>query len=369
MADDVINFTATAKMADGRTLTFTASGVLAQVTAAPAPTTTAPAPAPAPAPTPAPAPAPSTAVYFAADWGWNKPIPATPALSPDSATHAKRMASMGFGVQLNYDSWCPKIVYADASTPLYRVVSSNGIWAMTDVPIPAGAKGTTDSDSHIAIIDKARNKVWDFMGAPTLDVPRYDTLNKEYRVAASFGVYDLDKYGWWDCDALPRGPWVARSSNSSNIAGTIFVDELKAGVIPHALAVCIDVNHLGTTPVPPAKTTDYNGIPGGIPNGSRIQLDPALDLAQFGLGKEAMMIAVALQKYGAYVVDRTNGFAMYLQSKQGMATDPYATMDFKGLIGPAGAWVHQHWRFLAAEAAPVYDSRANHPNMIDLRYA
>jgi len=291
----------------------------------------------------------STAKYFASDSLWNTPIGDRPVLSPNSARIAGLLDASGFGFQLNNNNWAVNIAYADANTPRYTVTDPQGYWKMDGVPLPASANGTKDSDSHLVIIDQSQNKVWDFMGAGNL---------YQSHQAAAFGVYDLNGSGWWDPSAGSGGPWVSRSSNSSSLAGTITPEELKAGHIDHAIAVAADVSLLGHTPALPAKTTDGT-VAGGVPIGSHLQLDPNLDINSLLLGPEAKVIAEALQQYGAYVVDRTNGFAVYMQSKQNLPSDPYTGMNFAGL----DSRLHDHWQVLAPEAPDSYDSVINHPNV------
>jgi hypothetical protein len=64
----------------------------------------------------------------------------------------------------------------------------------------------------------------------------------------------------------------------------------------------------------PASTTDGDSEAELlIPEGARLQLDPALDVEELGLSPEAEVIARALQIYGAYVCDNAGTLALYAQ--------------------------------------------------------
>jgi hypothetical protein len=313
--------------------------------------TPAPQSNPESAPTTAPAtttPAhDSTANFFAADSLWNTPIGDHPALSAQSGHIAQLLDASGFGFQRNLGDWGVNVAVASADTPRHTITDGNpNGWRMDGVPLTPDSVGTHDSDSHLVILDPSQNKVWNFLGAGDL----YHTHK-----AVAFGVFDMDGSGWWDPSAGTGGPWTGRSSNASYLAGLITADELEAGHIDHALAVGIDVSLMADVPAAPARTTDGT-IPGGIPNGTHLQLDPSLDLNSLNLGREAMIVAEALQEYGAFVTERTSGFAVYFQSNQNLPTDPYAGADFTGL----DQRLHEHWQVLQPEAPASYDSVVNH---------
>jgi len=94
------------------------------------------------------------------------------------------------------------------------------------------------------------------------------------------------------------------------VAGLIMHDEMEAGWIPHKLAYACECPALGEYVRPPALWTD-GWLPGGLPEGSVLQLDPALDLAAFDLSRGALVVARALQEFGAVLVDFSGGVTLY----------------------------------------------------------
>jgi hypothetical protein len=285
---------------------------------------------------------------------FNQPIPAEAKLAPRSIkirNQLIRVKTADEPLQLNRDLWTVNVSFAPVDAKRVSVTNADG-WRVDGVPLGEDAFGTSDADGHLVIIDQEKNLVWNF----------YQARRKgDMLTAAAFGVFRLNGPGWWNPNggSVP-GPWSGRSSNASLLGGLIFPEELTAGEIPHALSLSMDVKFMAQKPALPALTTDDHGVPGGIPNGSRLQLDPRLDLDNLGLGREAKIIARAWQKFGAFIVERGTGIAIYFRSVQNLhGQNPYKGMDFTGLTGR----LLQHTRVISPERSYEYDypSRFNPP--------
>ena len=98
---------------------------------------------------------------------------------------------------------------------------------------------------------------------------------------------------------------VARGAGVPYLAGLVRPCEIQAGSIDHAFAFAYDAP--GPDFVFPATKSDGVGTgPLALPEGARLQLDPALTTAQinaWGCNGACLTIAQALQTYGMYVVD------------------------------------------------------------------
>jgi hypothetical protein len=97
--------------------------------------------------------------------------------------------------------------------------------------------------------------------------------------------------------------------------------EIDAGRIDHALAFA----YHAPSPefVYPASKSDggnFGGVAGvDVPEGSRLQLNPALTDADFqamGLNAPARVIARAMQQYGMYVIDNSGSSKIYVEDKR-----------------------------------------------------
>jgi hypothetical protein len=164
------------------------------------------------------------------------------------------------------------------------------------------------------LIDPRQRKAWDFSVAKRLPNGSW--------VASRIDAWDLDGPGfrkpftsWW---------WLygARGSGFPLIAGLIRPEEIEAGEINHALVFASPINRKTTYPggkqqvcSPPASKTDGRGIGFEfIPEGARLQLDPALDLDSLNLSSATKVIAKAMKKYGMYNCDGSSDFNIYFQN-------------------------------------------------------
>ena len=90
--------------------------------------------------------------------------------------------------------------------------------------------------------------------------------------------------------------------------------------------------------------------------GTRLQLDPTLDVTALGLEPGEEAIARALQRYGAYIVDSTdpNSFACYASNASTINPWPYPATWANGITKELFLRMH----VIAPQARPAYDHRA-----------
>ena len=155
--------------------------------------------------------------------------------------------------------------------------------------VPDAAVPNNGSDGSMVIIDAVNHRtieLWQAQRQPNGDL------------SASWGSIN-DLHGTGHTGAGGSGSAISR------VAGVVRLDEFASGTIPHALAVsssyaCRDRFR------PPANQTDgISDLPACLPEGTRLQLDPTIDLNSIsGLTPGEQIIGRTLQMYGAYVVDR-----------------------------------------------------------------
>ena len=256
---------------------------------------------------------------FSAASPWNQRIPANTALDGDSETLIADLASRGPWL-VNMKDWSIPVYFVDADhTPKHDVGDSRpGVYGAgfefpRAIPIPAGAVASPPvqkgSDYHLSLIDKTKGLEWGMWDAQQDASGRWST--------GLGAVTDLNGTGvappWYDS---PRefDSHRARASGFPLVAGLIFVDEIKAGRIDHALAFAYDHCRTGLF-IPPASTSQnaqFDAVGSrGIPMGGRIQLDPAWDVAGSALSPAGKVIARALQEYGAYCSDYAGANVLY----------------------------------------------------------
>lgn len=236
---------------------------------------------------------------FSADSPWNAPIPDDPVIDPKSDRMAGYLAGNGPAVAALAEFGVP-VYGADASTPRYRV-GCRAPWGVCDlarrpVPVPDGARPAPGSDAAMVVVDWAERRSYEFWEAERLPGGGW--------TAGWGGVVDIDGDGYAPDGTLPTGAGVSR------LAGVVRTSELDRGRIPHALVFSTDNACWGDHRYPAAKTDGTSRRPDCIPEGARVQLDPGVDVAALpGLTPAERMVAVALQRHGAYAIDN-GGAAM-----------------------------------------------------------
>jgi hypothetical protein len=238
--------------------------------------------------------------YFQqADWLWG-PIPANPILDANSATWSGYFAAGQHSCSLHdYAAALAEPAAIDGATPRYTVAMTAG-WGDPfgqTMPIPDGIAippmiTTYDDagDAHLSVADPTTNLVFSLWQA--------EKIGNDWQ-AAYGGLAALDGDGRETAGS-------STATNLSRYAAVIRAAEIQAGSIEHALFVSSDIT-AGTFRYPASKSDGDNqaGVATPIPQGSRIQLDPTIDIdAISGITDGEKIIAKALQTYGAFVGDK-----------------------------------------------------------------
>lgn len=221
----------------------------------------------------------------------------------------KASKSQGFVVAVR--SWTVPVYFAGARTPRHDVVLTAD-WApsrrMRSVPIPDHAAPDPEDDASMAVIDPARGCEYDFWGA--------------HRSAGGWTARWANSIRLNGAGVYPRG-LSARGSGFALLAGMIWPEELERGRIEHALVVTYPFTKAGG-PVAPATESDGSSTrQDAIPEGARIQLDPALDLDSLALRPYEKVIARCLQEYGMFVGDSGGGIELEAVHPMSARRDPY----------------------------------------------
>ncbi|MCV7217454.1 hypothetical protein H7J51_19440 [Mycobacterium crocinum] len=225
---------------------------------------------------------------FASDSSWRQPISSKPAIDPNSAAMIAGIQAER-ALHANLVEFGIPIYQVHGDKPSHAVECTGGDWGAcpfgdVSVPIPPDAAPNSGSDGAMVIVDESSSKIYEFWRA----AKHADRWSSE----------------WGAVNSLTGSGWGGSSTGSgaSRLAGVIRVEEVAAGKIPHALA--LQTNNACKTSRPPAiKADGTSERPDCIPEGARLQLDPAVDLHSLGLTKGELAVATAMQRYGGYVVD------------------------------------------------------------------
>jgi hypothetical protein len=266
---------------------------------------------------------------------WNTPVGAA-AVHPDSAAYVAAIADNGRPLTADPDRYTIPVHLFDDQTPR-RAVQLTGHfsayegddWSRTGhgtaptidgVPIPDDAAPSAGSDGQIVMWNPRTGVEYGFWQFRR-DANGNYTATNGYRYRTSAGHYG--RFG----DGL-----AGRGAGLPYLAGLVRRWEVDQGRIDHALAFAYDTPSAAF--VYPASKSDggaRDGLGGTeLPEGTRLQLDPALTEADFdawGLSRPARVIARALQEYGMYVVDVSGSSKIYLEDRITAGWDATITRD------------------------------------------
>ena len=285
--------------------------------------------------------------FFADDSFWNQPIPPGAKVDPRTGRWIRLLETEPGheNFLINCEQWTIPVYEVDASTPLVKV----GLVALTPeeqlhwhtrqerfghgagfdmVPIPATASPDPQADSHMAVVDWGRNLVWDMWALSRNPDGTWKSRTGMVYPADGPGVFSTGAIGVQDGESVHfHGP--SRAAGVPAVAGLIMYDEVMSGEIRHKVAAASRFCAFKEFVFPAAWTDGFTE--GGIPEGSLIQLDPALDLSAFPLTPEERTVCVALQRYGMVLVDLAQGQPVYAE---GLWGHPGRT--WKGKLRPTG---------------------------------
>jgi hypothetical protein len=273
---------------------------------------------------------------------WNQPIPENAETDPRTAKWVKLWETepTGINFKLNCDKWTIPVYEADSTTPLYKVgyvylsPEDKIHWHISkehfghgkgfdSIPIPKTASPDPESDSHMAVVDRKRNLVWDMWALSKDKDNNWKSATGMVYPLDGPGVFKTEDIGVRDGESVHfYGP--SRAAGVPAIAGLIMYDEVMEGEIRHKIAAASRFNAFKEFVFPAAWTDGI--VEGGVPEGATIQLDPNLDLSKYDLTKEEIILCKALQKYGMVLVDIAQGQAIYAE---GLWGQPGKTWDGK----------------------------------------
>ncbi len=265
--------------------------------------------------------------FFSDSSFWNTPLAASPEIDPGNAHFVsllKQEPSGGFGINLH--KWTIPVYEVDETTPRCRVAKhalsagEKESWDSTretfghgpgfddGVPIPKAAVPDPEEDAHFAVVDWKARRAWDTWGFRVKPDGTFESNTGMTYALDGDGVFRTEEFPVVNGESIHfHGP--SRASGVPAIAGLVLYDEVLAGEIRHKLACAIRFPAFQEF-VFPAAWTD-GPVPGGIPEGAVIQLDPALDLSSFDLRPGEKVVARAAQRYGMVVVDYADGSTLY----------------------------------------------------------
>lgn len=268
---------------------------------------------------------PATFQAFSQTSPWNIPIPQNPTIDPHSPEMIANLKSVTGKLTGNYIKWTAPIHVIDSKkAPRVKIkttkqlnteIDPNQDMTVENIPMPSGVWADPSSDGHMVLVDPAVRTAWEFS--------RFQKNTNGTYQASGVVIWNLDGPGWRQAFMGDRW-WTygAIASGLPIIGGIIRPEEIKAGVIKHALLCGMPTILQTSIPgtkyelcSPPAARTDGTGTDyKSIPMGALLQLDPNLNLDALGLSPATKIIARAMQEYGMYVGISSSTFNIYFQN-------------------------------------------------------
>lgn len=246
---------------------------------------------------------------FAEDSPWTLPVPEMPVLDPGSGGMVGALAQNGQALAFIYEFGVPVFV-ADQYTPTYSVRCTQD-WLPCpvegeQVTIPLEAEVEADGSGAMVVIDPGRERIYDFLE------PR--------RTPA--GDWEAARASWTPLGGDGR-PGVS-GAGFNLLAGVVRTSEIRAGRIDHALVFNSGLACVERYRYPATQSSGTSTAPTCLPEGARIQLDPAVDVDAIpGITPGERAVAKALQIYGAYLGGETAGPMGFLFERPTYDADPY----------------------------------------------
>jgi cytoskeletal protein RodZ len=275
------------------------------------PTATTPSPVSPTAPLTTPI-ADLPATPFAPTSVWNQALPASAALDPQSTTYVSNLLSQigSAGLWMNTYQYSTPVFTVPADQPNVAVKldtpSSPQATALRttwlEVPVPPTAKAAAGSDEHMVVYQPSTDRMWEF----------WKMTRQSDGWHAQWGG-SMDNVSTNPGYFTSPGPsnWGATATSLPLLGGLIRPSELSAGHIDHAIALAIP-NTRAQYFAWPAQRTDGNVYSAtAIPEGQRFRLNPNLNLSTIPMSPMVRMIAVAAQKYGMIVRDKSGSVTVY----------------------------------------------------------
>ena len=254
---------------------------------------------------------------FAANSIWNAPLPATTPIDPVTPNFISWIkqdltAYSGNG-DINVDSYTPPIytVTTVVNTVNFKFndcqgkgyIPTNMLNQLANVPVPDYAKASAGTDQEMVVYQPSTDTVWEMWGAQKRVDGWYACWGgKIANVSSSTGMFPTN-YG-------------VTASGLSMLGGTIRANELQAGVINHAVGLSIirtgyrntssasnDTSFTNSFVWPANRYDGWNNNASAPVEGTRLRLDPTINVDALGLTKTATAIAKAAQKYGLFIWD------------------------------------------------------------------
>jgi hypothetical protein len=279
-----------------------------------------------------PARAGSVPRLYSPDTFINTPVAPAPALEPNSqAIVSQAFESYSSHANLaDDDSWGIPVFHASPVSPTYDVgcLYYDCWYEFGAVHIPVDAQPQYGSDGHMVVMQPNGQEMDMWIAQHTAD----GWTSGERWLTSAYGSAA-------NCTRV-HGCGSADVAGFALAAGMVRPEEIAQGHIDHALAITTPDTRANYIACPATDTDGHHFDPDALPIGAHVQLDPSINVDKLPIPRWQKIIAVALQHYGAYVVDTGGSVALYAESD---LDRPFAAWSRAGVPADAPSLADLPW--------------------------
>jgi hypothetical protein len=231
---------------------------------------------------------------FSASSPWNTEIP-----SGSLYTELNWPASTGYNYSVAWDSYSPAVYVASASDLVVQVTYPPD-WGYPggtiSVQMPTAANGAAGTDRELVVI----------VGDTVYNFWQFDRTRATTATASTIGESNIVTGTGWGTESPFLGAGIT-AVGASELGGLTIQSEVTAdGAIDHALQLVVDSNLVEPGFTGDAIAGDGSSPTGIVQEGELLGIPPGTPMPA-GLSALGQEVFVALEKYGAYVVDVAGG--------------------------------------------------------------
>lgn len=192
----------------------------------------------------------------------------------------------------------------------------------TGVPIPAKAVPARGTDATLSVYSPATDQLWELWKARRSANGSWSACwgGRIDHVSTSPGYF--------------TGGFGVAATGLSITGGLVQYREIQQGRISHAMSLAIPRTARYNRFVAPAQRSDgWDTNPAALPEGTRLRLDPKVDVSRLHLSRAGRIVARAAQRYGFIVTDTAGAVSVIAEdvSSARPHTENWATL----LKGPS----------------------------------
>lgn len=169
-----------------------------------------------------------------------------------------------------------------------------------DVPVPANAQPAKGTDQQLAIYSPSEDKLWEFWIAGK-------DAGGEWSACWGGRMDDVSQ----NTRGAFTAPYGAAASGMAFVGSMVSIEEARRLEINHAIGLnVITPSNWDDFSYPANRSDGYTEEKNLIPEGSRLRLDPNVDVDSLGLTPIGAAVARAAQKYGFLITDKAGSIAV-----------------------------------------------------------